>query len=103
MEAEADAALSLIKKLDQETDSRLYVKVFVTDEDLYIGSLLSCNMSFHDIGEGKLLLHIPEPQWLADPTHRTRVVARAIFALVTLQVQMQKKPTHYNSRNTMDT
>ena len=30
---------------------------------------------------GKLKPEIPEPEWLADPSHRTKVVAKPIFAL----------------------
>ena len=77
-------ALSLLNKLDQSTNSKLYVEAFVTYDDTSIRSLLSHDLSPQDTGKGKLPLHIPEPKWLADPSHRTRVVARAIFALVTL-------------------
>ena len=83
---EADTALSLLKKLDDDTQSKLYVEAFVTDDDTSIRSLLSQHVSPNQSGKGKLPLHIPEPRWLADPSHRTRVVARAIFALVTLRV-----------------
>ena len=38
-------------------------------------------------GKGKLLDHIPESKWLADPLHRPRVVARAIFALTAVSAK----------------
>ena len=31
--------------------------------------------------KGNLKLEIPDPDWLADPSHRTKVVAKPIFAL----------------------
>ena len=83
---EAHGALSLVIKLDKKTDSKIYVEAFVTDDDTSIRSLLSHDHTHNGTGKGKLPQHIPEPRWLADPSHRTRVVARAIFALVTLRV-----------------
>ena len=82
---EAHAALSLVKELDEESDSRLYVEAFVTDDDTSIRALLNHDLSKNKTGKGKLPLHIPVPRWLADPSHRTRVVARVIFGLVTLR------------------
>eukprot|EP00957_Ditylum_brightwellii_P026690 2018808-Ditylum_brightwellii.AAC.1 len=32
---------------------------------------------------GKLPLNVPEPKWLADPTHRTKVVAEQFFGMKT--------------------
>ena len=83
---EAHGALSLVKKLDKSSNSKLYVEAFVTDDDTSIRSLLSHDLSPQGTGKGKLPLHIPEPKWLADPSNRTRVVARAIFALVSYRV-----------------
>ena len=83
---EAHGALSLVKKLDQATNSKLYVEAFVTDDDTSIRSLLSYDKSPLGTGKGKLPHHIPEPKWLEDPSHRTRVVSRAIFALVSYRV-----------------
>jgi len=39
---------------------------------------------------GLLPLHIPEPGWLADPTHRTKVVAKRFF-------EIQKKGKGYST------
>ena len=83
---EAHGALLLIKKLDKATNSKLYVEAFVTDDDTSIRLLLSHDKSPLCTGKGKLPLHIPEPKWLTDPSHRTRVVSRAIFALVSYRI-----------------
>jgi len=34
--------------------------------------------------KGKLPLEIPEPEWLTDPSHRTKVVAKPFYALASL-------------------
>ena len=39
--------------------------------------------------KGKLKPEIPEPEWLADPSHRTKVVAKPIFALTNAQKSRQ--------------
>ena len=85
---EADAAfLSLVMKLDKDYDSKLYIENFVTDDDSSIRALLSHPTTNP---KGRLPTHIPEPCWLADPSHRTRVVARAIFALATLNLEQSE-------------
>ena len=84
---EADGALSLVKELDTKSKSKLYVESFVTDDDTSIRAMLSHYNNDSGKRKGKLPDHIPEPKWLADPSHRTRVVARAIFALVKLKLK----------------
>ena len=84
---EADGALSLVKELDELSDSKLFVEAFVTDDDSSIRALISHFDPKSRKNKGKLPDHIPEPKWLADPSHRTRVVARAIFALVKLRMK----------------
>ena len=86
---EADGALHLVKELDKRGKddcgvSKLFVEAFVTDDDSSIRAILSHDKSKKKNGKGKLPEHIPEPKWLADPSHRTRVVARVIFALATV-------------------
>ena len=76
---EADGALSLVKNLDKETNSKVYVESFVADDDSSIRAILRHPSKR---GRGRLPKHIREPKWLADPSHRTKVVANAIFALV---------------------
>ena len=85
---EADAALSLVLKLDKDdSNSKLYVENFVTDDDSSIRAVLAHPSPN---GKGRLPTHIPEPCWLADLSHRTRVVARAIFALATLNLEQSE-------------
>ena len=72
--------------MDNSTNSKLYVEAFVTNDDTSIRSLLSHDKSPLGTGKGKLPHHIPEPKWLADPSHRTRVVSRAISALGSYRV-----------------
>ena len=76
---EADGALSLVLKLDEKTKSMIFVEAFVSDDD---SSLRAIMRHQNPKGKGMLPPHIPEPKWLADPSHRTKVVANAIFALV---------------------
>ena len=58
---EAYAALSLVKKLDERSDSKLYVEALVTDDDSSIRSLLSHDNSPNGTGKGQLPLHIQGP------------------------------------------
>lgn len=60
---EADAALALLMKLDDDSESKLHVEAFVTDDDTSIRSLLSHDKTPNKTGKGKLPLHIPEPKW----------------------------------------
>ena len=76
---EADGALSLVLKLDDITKSKIFIESFVSDDD---SSLRAIMRHHHPKGKGMLPPHIPEPKWLADPTHRTKIVANAIFSLV---------------------
>ena len=76
---EADGALSLVKNLDLETNSKVFIESFVTDDDSSIRAILRHPSKR---GKGKLPLHIRKPKWLADPSHRTKVIANAIFQLV---------------------
>ena len=79
---EADAALSLFLKLDREYNSKLFIEALVIDDDSSLRAIIDHDVSKKKNGKGKLPAHIPRPRFLADPSHRTRVVARAIFALV---------------------
>ena len=84
---EADAALALITKLDEDTKSSVYVEALVTDDDASTRAILT-----HPTvrGKGKLPAHIPQPRFLADPSHRTKVVAKAIFVLAHLPKSQSK-------------
>ena len=102
---ETDAALSLVLKLDEKYKSKLYVEAFVTDDDASLRAAIAHKDPSKRNSKGKLPPHIPEPRWLADPSHRTRVVARAIFCLAAarLEVSECKKLMHIVLRNTLDT
>ena len=78
---EADGALALVNKLDSDTDSKVYVESFVADDDASLRAVLKHEDSSTKRSKGRLPKHIPEPKWLADPSHRTKVVTNAIFAL----------------------
>ena len=64
-----------------KSEGKVYVRALVTDNNASLRAVLS-----HPTpkGKGRLSPDIPPPEFLADPSHRTRVVARAIFALTTL-------------------
>ena len=79
---EADAALQLIKKIFREYAGRIYVKVIVSDDDSTMKAILKHEGPTSK--KGKLPLEIPEPTWLADPSHRVKVVASKIYALAAL-------------------
>ena len=84
---EADAALALVEKLYKRHGHKYYCEALVTDDDSSMRAIV-CHPS--PKGKGRLPLHIPEPRWLADPSHRTRVVARAIFALAALRQDLSE-------------
>ena len=63
------------------TPRRKKLKSIVSDDDSTMRALLKHPKNHK---RGKLNPEIPEPSWLADPSHRTKVVAKYIFALATL-------------------
>ena len=85
---EAEGALSLVLQLDRQSDSKLFIEKMVTDDDASIRAIVA--HAKNPKSKGRLPLHIPEPRFLADPSHRTRVVARAIFALATLNLDQSE-------------
>ena len=78
---ESDAALSMVKKLHTDSQGKVYVRALVTDDDASLRAIVAHPTTR---GKGRLPTTIPAPEFLADPSHRTRVVARAIFALAAL-------------------
>ena len=78
---ESDAALHLYKRLLQDNDKKVVLKAIVADDDSSMRALLRHP---HNNPKGKLPLEMPEPEWLADPSHRTKVVAKAFYALAYL-------------------
>ena len=80
---EADGALSLVTKLDKMTDSKVFLEAIVTDDDSSIRAVVA---HATPKGKGRLPPHIQEPTWFVDPSHRTRVVARAVFHLARMKL-----------------
>ena len=76
---EAEGALALVTGLfEDHQDSNVFVEALVMDDDASTRAILS-----HPTNNSKdrLSLHIPQPTFLADPSHRTKVVVKAIFIL----------------------
>ena len=71
---EADAALHLVKSMFYNSNTQLTLKAIVADDDSTMRALLR-HIS------NRLLTEIPEPEWFADPSHRTKVIAKSLFNL----------------------
>ena len=69
---EADVALKLYKDIYSKYDKKIHLKGVVADHDSSMRALLKhiCNKSNGRLPEG-----MNEPDWLVDPSHRTKVVA----------------------------
>lgn len=78
---EPDAVLSLYDNMFYDSLKKIALRSIVSDDDSTMKALLK-HPSNHK--RGKLNPEIPEPSWLADPSHRTKVVAKYIFALAML-------------------
>ena len=78
---ESDAALSLYESMFYDFKKKISLRSIVSDDDSTMRALLKHPRNHK---RGKLNPEIPEPSWLADPSHRTKVVAKYIFALETL-------------------
>ena len=78
---EADAALHLYKTVYNGIDKIVVLKAIVADDDSPMRVLLRHS---DNIPKGKLPLEILELEWLADPSHRTKVVAKPFHLLVSL-------------------
>lgn len=76
---EADTALEFVTHLHKCFDGKIYIKYIVADDDSTMRSLLKHHTE--EQKSGKLEREVIEPKWLADPSHRTKVVAKPIYAL----------------------
>ena len=77
---EAKLALELTTKLFDESKGRVYLNQIVSDDDSTMRALLK----HHDNNtKGKLPPYIPQPDFLADPSHRIKVMAKPFFKMVT--------------------
>ena len=84
---EAYGALSLVREVFDQSSGTVAIETIVLDDDSLTRALLK-HPSTHP--KGLLPEHIPEPSFLVDPSHRTKVVAKAIFALVHLPKSQSK-------------
>ena len=78
---EADAALQLYINLYQDSNKNIVLEAVVENDDSSSRDLLTHNANNP---KGRLLEEMPQPEWIADPSHRTKVVAKPIFLLSTL-------------------
>ena len=78
---EADAALTLYKDIYHKSDKKIHLKAVVANDDSSIRALLKYRCSNP---KGRLPEEMNKPDWLADPSHRTKFVAKPIYQLATL-------------------
>ena len=76
-----DAALHLYKELYQPSNQNLYLKAIVVDDESSIWPLLKYRSIYP---KGRLPEDMQVPNWLADPSHCTKVVAKSIYLLASL-------------------
>jgi len=74
---EAAVAMDLIVAVHDKTDGRVYCEVLVSDDDSTMRSHLQ-----HSDNGGKLDNSIPQPNFLADPSHRIKVMATPLDEFV---------------------
>ena len=75
---EVGAVLSLYEGIYYKSEKKTTLRNIVSDDDSTMRALLK-----HEFNHprGKFNVEIPEPSWLADPSRRTKVVTKPIFAL----------------------
>ena len=78
---ETDAALHLCKRLYQNSNRKLNLKAIVADDDFSMRSRLKHKSVYP---KGRLPKDMVVPDWLADPSHRIKVVAKSIYLLASL-------------------
>ena len=78
---ESDAVLSLYESMFYDSKKRITLRSIVSNDESTMRTLLK-HPGNHK--EGKFNPEIPEPSWLVDPSHRTKVVAKYMFALAAL-------------------
>ena len=79
---EADAALAVYKELFESSNKTTAIGHIIADDDSSMRSMLRHPTMHHR--KGALPPELPEPQWLADPTHRRKIIAKPFFALAAL-------------------
>ena len=73
---EAKLALKLTVELFEKKKSNMHLNKIINDNDSTMRSLLQ-HTSNHD--KGKVPKNIPEPVFLADPSHRIKVMSKPFF------------------------
>ena len=71
----AQVALELCVYLHDDSGYNIFVEYIVSDDDSTMRSHLQYD------GKGKLPTHVPIPTFLADPSHRVKVMSTPIFKL----------------------
>ena len=79
---EANAALEAYNELHRVSNGTNALSHIIADDDSSMRALLRHKSNNHP--KGALPSDLPEPAWLADPTHRTKVMAKPFFALAAL-------------------
>ena len=85
---EADGCLELVEHVSETYQSSVYVYIIVSDDDSTMKAIV--NHESNGAKKGRLKPNIPVPKWKADPTHRTKVVAKPIYALASMTLKESK-------------
>ena len=95
---ESDGLLQLMKELYDEYKNQIFYETIVTDDDTKIKKYLTypfyASRGWVNKG-GCLPLHMVEPAWFADPTHRAKCVSGVFF-------EMTKGPQSKTRANKLD-
>ena len=67
----------MITKLSKDSDRRIYVEYLVSDDDSFIRSHLC-----YTTNGGNLEADVPQPKFLADPSHRIKIMCSPIYKMV---------------------
>ena len=73
---EAELALDLVTEMHTVSQGRVFIHTIVSDDDSTMRSLLKHKKIN---SKGKLPEAIPEPIFMADPSHRVKVMAKPFF------------------------
>ena len=77
---ETDTALHFYQEIFETSKKMLYLKAIVADGDSSMRALLKYQ---HIDPKGRLPEVRVEPEWLADPSHRTKITTKLIYQLAT--------------------
>jgi len=84
---ESEVALRLTTALYEKWGGRVFICGIVSDDDSTMRAYLS---HAENNAKGKLDDKIPEPRFMADPSHRIKVMSAPIFAMVTKTLDPNK-------------